>query len=194
MKKILVLLLFVCSPIFADTPTNFIRYEAIPELGIINIENYFTLGEKPYEYSVENIESLVKKDIFPFVGDKEVTYARDEIIEGKKIKTEVYIKPPVGSGYGGGNYHSWVRLYVNDKKLIDVPYGYHGGKDLWMYRISYIAKGDEIRFIAMTEDGYMIDISDYRSKIKSNKGYFGMWGIGKYRRISRANVNKLIND
>lgn len=194
MKRLLVFLLFVCSPLFADTPTDFIRYEAIPELGIINIENYFTLGEKPYEYSKANVKGLTKKGIFPFVGDKEVTYTREDVIEGKQIKTEIELRPPVGTGYGGGNYHSWVSLFVNDKKLIDVPIGYHAGNDIWMYRISYIAKGDEIRFVAMTEDGYMIDIPDYRAKIKPNKSFFNDWGIEKYRRISKSNVKKLIMD
>lgn len=194
MKRFCCLILLICSPIFADTPTNFIRYEAISELGIINIENYFTLGKKSYEYSVANIESLAKKGIFSFVGGKEVTYIREEVIDGKEIRTEIELRPPVGKGYGGGNYHSWVSLFVDDKKIIDVPFGYHAGKNLWMYRVSYIAEGNEVRFIAMTEEGFMIDIPDYRAKIKPNKDHFNRWGIEMYREISRESVKKLIND
>jgi|GEM_PF-5304724 len=138
MRHIFLSLCFIlcASRAHADWVNDYVRYEALPELGKISISAHAFSGGDNMDTIDKQWQRFADKNIFlPIAvpGGVSRSFVRHEALMGMEVKTVVTVGAPLGSGPCGALGGSSIKVFVNDKQRLDIGVGSGRNSDCYGY-------------------------------------------------------------
>jgi hypothetical protein len=108
----------------ADTFVGYAELRVMPELGRIEIGDGIVRGAAPVRRATKNAAALLQRGIALEAGRREVELSRRIEMDGRRIDVRISVSPPLGHGYGGGNWEKRVEVAIDGRKKVDCTLGY----------------------------------------------------------------------